>query len=481
MACQNYDLIVIGSGSGGLGVALGMLEMGLEVLLIDKHADKIGGECLNTGCVPSKALLHVAKQIYQSKTSSRFGLDIQGGIQIEKVKSYIQEKQASIRSHENLKYLQEKGMDVVLGTASFLSKKEIQVNEEIYRAKNIVISTGTSPRKIDIKGAGSAAVPVFTHESVFDIDFIPKHFVFIGAGPVSIELGQAFSRLGSKVSIINRGKGILKKEDQDISDVLLEKLLQEEIDFYFNTEVSEIEYGNIAVLKNQSGEEKKIPADAIFMGLGREFNFKSLDLDKAGIETQNTKILLNERLQTTNKNVFVSGDAADNMKFSHAAELHNMLLINNFISPLKKKLDFDHFPWVTFTDPEIATFGLNEKSLKEKKIAFEKLETDFSKEDRAVTDNYEYGKLILFIEKKRFNAGNAKILGGSMVAPNAGEITQELILANVAGLKLKDFMSKIYAYPTAGGIHKSLARNRMVEQIKPWMKRIIIFWYRLKE
>lgn len=481
MPNQKYDLIVIGAGSGGLGVALGMLEMGFRVLLVDKNTDKIGGECLNTGCIPSKALLHVAKQIYQAKISAQFGLETQGRVEMEKVKSYIQEKQAAIRSHENVNYFLEKGMDVVLGTASFHSKHEILINEEIYRAKNIVISTGSSPRTINIKGAGSAGIPVFTNETVFDIDFLPKHFVFIGAGPVSIELCQAFSRLGSKVSVISRGKGILKKEDKDISDVLLDKLQQEKIDFYFNTEISEIENGNIVVLHSHSGGETKIPANAIFMGMGRELDFKSLDLKKAGIETKNGKILLNERLQTTNKNVFVSGDAAGNLKFSHAAEMHNMLLINNFLSPIKKNLDFDHFPWVTFTDPEIATFGLNEKALIEKKIAFEKLERDFSKEDRAVTDNYEYGKLILFIEKKRYNIGNAKILGGSMVAPNAGEITQEIILANVSGLKLRELMKKIYAYPTAGSIHKTLARTRMVEQIKPWMKKIILSWYRLKE
>jgi pyruvate/2-oxoglutarate dehydrogenase complex dihydrolipoamide dehydrogenase (E3) component len=481
MGNQIYDLIVIGAGSGGLGSALGMLELGFKVLLIDKQPDKIGGECLNTGCVPSKALLHVAQQISQARSAGRFGLETKGKINFDEVKNYIREKQAAIRVHENVDYLRAKGMDVIFGTASFHSEKEIKVNDKIYRAKNIVVSTGSSPRKIPIKGAASSTIPIFTNENIFESDFIPPQFIFIGAGPVSIELAQAFSYLGSKVSLIHRGTGILKKEDQDIAHVLLKKLQQEGINFYFQTEVTELENGNIVVLKHQSGKKTKIPADAIFMGLGRELKFEFLNLYKAGIATKNGRILLNERLQTTNKNVFVSGDAADNRKFSHAAEMHNMLLINNFISPLKKTLNFDHFPWVTFTAPEIATFGLNEKKLKEKNIAYEKLETDFSKEDRAVTHGFEYGKMILFIEKKRLYVGNAKILGGSMVAPNAGELIQELILANVAGLKLKVFLSKIYAYPTAGSIHKTLARNRIIEQIKPWMKKIFVSWYRLKE
>jgi pyruvate/2-oxoglutarate dehydrogenase complex dihydrolipoamide dehydrogenase (E3) component len=213
MAHKNYDLIVIGAGSGGLGASLGMLEMGFKILLIDKVPKDIGGECLNTGCVPSKALLHVARQVHQAKISARFGIETRGEVNIEEVKNYIREKQAVIRSHENVDYLREKGMDIVLGTASFVSKKEIKVNGKIFTAKNFVIATGSSPRKIDIKG--SEAIPVFTHESVFDIDFIPRNFIFIGAGPVSIELSQAFSRLGSKVSVVNRSGKILKKEDPE--------------------------------------------------------------------------------------------------------------------------------------------------------------------------------------------------------------------------------------------------------------------------
>jgi pyruvate/2-oxoglutarate dehydrogenase complex dihydrolipoamide dehydrogenase (E3) component len=216
------------------------------------------------------------------------------------------------------------------------------------------------------------------------------------------------------------------------------------------------------------------------MGLGRTLNFDSGALEKAGIKTEKEKIVLNEKLQTTNKRIFVSGDAADNLKFSHAAEMHNMLLINNFISPIKKKLDFKHFPWVTFTDPEVATFGLNKNQLKKQNTKYIRLETNLKKDDRAITDDYEYGNLIVFIEKKRFNLGSAKILGGSMIAPNAGEITQELMLANTAGIKLNAFINKIYPYPTAANIHKSLFIKKVVEKLKPWMKTIIKKWYRFK-
>lgn len=476
---MKYDLIVIGAGSGGLGAAMGMNKLGFKVLLIDKKAENIGGECLNTGCVPSKALLHVTKEIHSARKSRRFGLDINGIVDIDKVKDYIQQKQEKIRIHENVDFLQEEGIEVVLGTAAFTGRKELKVDNRVYKAGNIIIATGSSPRTIDIPGAD--ALPVYTNESLFDIDFIPQNFVFIGAGPVSMEMAQAFSRLGSKVNVIVRGERILKKEDQEFSEILFKKLQEEGIDFYFHSEVKEIKGSKNALLKTSSGEEKLLPVDAIFMGLGRTLDFSSLDLDKAGVEMKEGKIVLNERLQTSNRNIFVSGDAADNLKFSHAAELHNMLLINNFLFPKKKQLNFDHFPWVTFTDPEVATFGLNEKKLKEKKIKYELLETHFDAVDRAVTDDYEYGKIILFIEKKSINPSNARILGGSIVAPNAGEIAQELILANVSGIKLQKFMDKIYPYPTAGNINKVLARNRILKEISPWMKRLLRTWYRLKE
>ena len=455
MKDKKYDLIVIGAGSGGLGAALGMLKLGFKVLLIDKKAENFGGECVHTGCIPSKALIHVTRQIHQAKSAARFGIQSSGKVDFSKVKEYIQEKQACIFAHENPEYLKDQGMHTALGTASFVSKNEVKVNGKVFKGRNIVLATGSSPRRIQIKGAES--LPVLTNESVFDLDFIPQHFIFIGAGPVSIELGQAFSRLGSRVSFIVRGEGILHKEDREISGILLKKLKEEGIEFLFNSEVKEIQEGKTVVIKQKNREDKTMPVDAIFMGLGRELNFESLNLENAGIATKNGKIVLNNKLQTTNKNVFVIGDAADNLKFSHAAELHNMLIINNFISPKKKKLNFDHFPWVTFSDPEIATFGLNEKHLKDKKTKYEKLEVNLKEADKGVTDNFEYGKLLLLVEKRRINKGSAKILGGSMVAPHAGEITQELVLASVAGLTLSDFMDKIYAYPTAANINKILA------------------------
>jgi pyruvate/2-oxoglutarate dehydrogenase complex dihydrolipoamide dehydrogenase (E3) component len=249
MSKNEYDLIVIGAGSGGLGIALGMLEMGFKVLMVDKSEEKIGGECLNTGCLPSKALIHVANIIYQSSKASDFGIKSSGIPNIQKVKEYIESKQNSIRRHENVDFFREKGLNVVIGTAQFSSENSLEINNEEYLAKNIVIATGSKPKQIEIEGLKPEIT--FTNENIFEIDFIPKNFLFIGAGPVSMELGQAFSRLGSKVVIVDRGKRILKKEDPVISEVLFKKLEEENITFCLNAEVEKITNDGFAEIKNK--------------------------------------------------------------------------------------------------------------------------------------------------------------------------------------------------------------------------------------
>ena len=478
MKDNEFDLIVIGAGSAGLGSALGMLKMGMKVLMVDKFAENIGGECLNTGCVPSKALIHIAKNIHHSKTVKKYGLQSSGTISINEVMAEIQEKKEIIREHENVDFLREKGLQIILGTAKFLSKNSLEINGHEYYGKNIVIGTGSSPRIIDVKGLEH--VKVYTNDNLFEMNDLPEHFLFVGGGPVSMEMGQAFSRLGSKVTIVEHGNRILKKEDEKISEVLQERLESEGVVFHLNSELFKITSESRAVLKINGGKEMALPVDAIFMGLGRVLNFKNLNLEKAGVDlNEDGTISLDSKLRTSNKHIFVSGDAANNLMFSHAAEMHSKLLLHNFLSPLKKRLHTEHFSWVTFTDPEVGTFGYSELELKKNKVPYKRLELDFSENDRAIVDGFQYGKLILFIEKKNIFVGNSKILGGSMIAPNSGEIIQELILANTAGLGIGTVMNKIYAYPTASNVNKIILRRHMLTILRPWLKNLMKWYYRL--
>lgn len=470
MVKNEFDIIVIGTGSAGLSVGLFMNEAGFKVLMIDKSDRHIGGECLNDGCVPSKALIHVSKVMAQAELASNFGLSLQGKVDLKKVLQYVTGAQDHIRSHENKNWLENQGIHVALGEAKFIGKKEIEVAGNIYRSDKIVIATGSKPRKLQVPGVEK--VKYYDNENIFRTDEFPERLLVIGGGPIGMEIGQAFNRLGAKVTVVHRGEHILEHDDTGVTKVLLRQLQKEGIEFLLQAETEKFITENEALVKLKDGSTTKILFDAIFVGIGRKLNLEPLQLEKAGIEVKNNGIVSDKRLRTTNKNVFVCGDVAGNLNFSHAAESHARMLINNFLSPIKKKLDNDHFSWVTFTDPELATYGLNEKQLKERNKKYRRLETDFSDEDRAVTDNYRYSKSIMFISQGGL-FHKEKILGGTMVAPNAGELIQELILANTSKLSINAIFNKIYPYPVAARVNQKTIVEYKQEGLTKKIKKLL--------
>ncbi len=476
MGIEKYDIIVIGVGSAGLSVGLTMNTLGFKVLMIAKTDHEIGGECLNDGCVPSKALIHVAKIIRQAKKAEAFGMHLNGKPDLKKATDYITQRQEIIRKHENATELREQGVGIALGEAKFTGKQEVTVNNIKYKAKNIVIATGSKPRILDLPGIKN--VKYYTNNNVFSIENLPVNIMFIGGGPNGIELAQAFNSLGTKVTVVQHGNTILEHDDPQVTSVLLQQLQQEGIEILLNAEVESFTSAETANIKLKDGVIRNVNFDAVFVGIGRELPLDSLQLQNAGIDTKEGKILSSKYLQTTNKNVYVCGDVVGDLMFSHAAEFHARILVNNFLSPFKKKLNNDHLSWVTFTDPEIATFGLNEKQLQQKKIAYEKLEHSFNADDRAITDQYQFGRMILYISKGNF-LKKEKILGGTMVAPNAGEMIQELILANISGLSTQEIFDKIYPYPVASRVNQQLIVKHKQKLISPRLKKLIQIAYKI--
>lgn len=471
MTKNYYDIIVIGAGSGGLSVGLTMNKFGFKVLMLAKSDKDIGGDCLNDGCVPSKAFIHVSRLLHNAKLATNFGLTVNGKPDIGKAIEYVYRKQELIRKHENAKWLEEQGVTVELGEAKFSGEKEVEINGKKYGAKNIVIATGSKPRKLNVPGV--ELVKYYDNESIFYVESLPDNILVVGGGPIGMEIAQALSRFNKKVTVVHQGENILEHDDKRVTSILLKQLQQEGIEFIFSAALQSFASAQEAVITLKDGTTKKLFFEAVFVGIGRELLFEPLQLQNAGIEARDNKIIVDDYLRTTNKNIFVCGDIAGNLAFSHAAELHARILVNNFFSPLKKKLNNDHFSWVTFTDPEMATFGINEKQLKERKIEYETLETDFSHDDRAVVDNYQFGKIILFISKKHLYK-KERILGGTMVAPNAGELIQELILANTNGLSINSIFHKIYPYPVASRINQQLItrhkENVLTDRIKKWLQ-----------
>lgn len=467
---QPYDIIVIGAGSGGLSVALFMNKANFKVLLIDKTDAHIGGECLNDGCVPSKAFIHVAKMVHQAHTAQKFGLSIQGSVDMQQVMKHVTDSQQTIRDHENAEYFRKQGIDIVLGEARFKSKNTVEINGKSYAGKKIVIATGSAPLKLKVPGVEN--VVYFDNENIFKQQQLPKRLLVIGGGPIGIEIGQAMSRLGSKVTIAHRGEAILEHDDKEVTSILMQQLQKDNISFVLNADVSEFTNANEAVIKLKDGTSSRLAMDAVFVGIGRELRINNLALENAGIEVKDGKIVVNDYLQTTNKNVFVGGDVAGSLQFSHAAEQHGRLLLNNFFSPFRKKLDNKHMSWVTFTDPEVATFGIQEHTLKKRGIHYRRLDTDFKDDDRAITDNHRYGKLVLFISQGSF-LHKEKILGGTMVAPGAGELIQELILANTANLPISSIFNKIYPYPVATRINQKAIVQYKQESLTSTLKKLL--------
>jgi pyruvate/2-oxoglutarate dehydrogenase complex dihydrolipoamide dehydrogenase (E3) component len=470
MAKHEFDMIVIGAGSGGLSVGLFMNQAGFKVLMISKSDKDIGGDCLNDGCVPSKALIHAAKMVAQAKEAESFGLKVSGLVNIKKVVDYIQEKQSFIRSHENAKWLRDQGITVALGHACFAGKNQVEVAGKIYSGKKIVIATGSKPRKLTVEGIEK--VSYFDNESIFHLDTLPEMILCIGGGPIGMEIAQALSRLGSQVTVVHKGQTILEHDDAAVTDILLERLKIEGVKFLLNSQVSKFISTNEADIVNSNGETTVVNFDAVFVATGRVLALKPLSLPTAGIEVDGGKIVIDKYLRTTNKNVFVCGDVAGDLQFSHAAEFHARIILNNLFSPFKKKLNNEHMSWVTFTDPELATFGLSEKQLKALKISYRKLEKDFTDDDRAVVDNYQYGKLILLVSEKNLFRKQV-ILGGTMVAPNAGELIQELILSNTNQLSVKAIFNKVYPYPVASRINQSMITDLMSEALTPMIKALL--------
>ena len=454
MESTKYDIIIIGGGSAGLG-AMGMAQsFGWKILMIDKEEAHIGGDCLNFGCVPSKALIHIAKQFHGAKKASNFGLTIAGKANMRSVLDYVHQKQAVIREHESADYIRAQGIDLKIGIASFIDENTLKVGEELFTAPRVIIATGSRPRNIPFKGIDQ--VKIYTNENLFyEMTELPDRLLVVGGGPIGCEMAQTFQRLGSQVTIIDMADRILNKEREEYSQILTEQLTNEGITISNQTKLVEFTSANSAKIDVLNEGEREIHFDAVLMAIGRVLNLEDLQLENAKIETtERGNLVLDEYLRTTNKSVFASGDAAGKHQFSHAAEMHTKLLTANFKNNFSEKFDDKHLSWVTFTQPEIATFGLSEAYMQKEGIEYWRQDQDFKKDDRAIVDEYSYAQVTLYLTPITFWNKKRKIIGGTIIAPNAGELMQELTLAMEQELPINAIYDKLYAYPVASRINQ---------------------------
>ena len=477
MMPEQVDLITIGAGSGGIGAAAVANRFGLDVLMIDRKAEYFGGDCLNFGCVPSKALIHAAELFQAGREAKQFGLKTEGKADLRKVLAYVHEQQDVIRQHEDPEHFRGEGMRVEVGTARFVNANTVEVNGKQFTSKKIVLATGSRPRKLNVPGADLPTL--YTNESLFfDPPELPERFLVIGGGPIGCEMAQAFQRLGSQVTILQRGGRLVDKELPEFSNILKERLEKEGVEVLLNAELQSFADANTAVVK-RGDEVRHLSFDAGLVAIGREIRTEEMDLDTAGIEVKDGKIVTDDYYRTTNPHVYTVGDSYGREQFSHGAEMHNRDLARNFIVPFfKKRHSLEHFSWVTFTQPEIATFGRSEKYLQENGIKHVRVDQSFEADDRAIAADYRYAKLVLFLTPPAGLFRKQRILGGSMIAPRAGELTQELILAMQEKLNIGAIFNKIYPYPTMSRINQKAVMNERQKLLSDRLRWLLGWLYK---
>jgi pyruvate/2-oxoglutarate dehydrogenase complex dihydrolipoamide dehydrogenase (E3) component len=472
---EKYDIIVIGAGSAGLNVAVFMNRIGLRVLMIEKHL--IGGDCLNFGCVPSKALISLSKEVHAAKKAIKLGLKVTGTVNLKTIAKTIKSRQDIIRVHESPEYFRKQGITVELGSPTFISKKSILINGKECSAPRIVLATGSRPRVPKIPGLDK--VKYFTNETIFANTKLPKRLVVLGGGPIGVELAQAYSRLGSKVTIIQRAYQLVPKEEKELADVLKAALEEEGIEVKLGYNPNEFEGKNKLIVYKYNGETRQnignpetVEFDAVLVASGRKLNIGALDLDKAGIRVENSRLVLDKYLRTTNKCVYACGDVAGDFQFTHWAETQAAMTIKNLLSPFKKKVDRDKIAWVTYTDPELATFGKTKAELDKGDIRVDELSFNLDDVDRAICEGIKRGKLKLYVRK-------GKIVGGTMLGKNAGEVVGELVLAMTLGIPVKKLFNRVFPYPTMARVTRKTLSAWLGKSLTPRVSGLLRGLYKL--
>lgn len=457
MAKFDYNIIVIGGGSAGLVSAYIASATKAKVALIEKN--KMGGDCLNTGCIPSKALIRSSKIISYIKRHREFGIksaafEFNFSEMMERVQAIIKK----VEPHDSAERYTSLGVNCFSGQATVLSPHEIEINGTILTTKNIIIATGARPTIPSIQGLDK--VDFLTSDNLWDIRKLPKNLLVIGGGPIGSEFTQCFARLGSHVTQVEISSSILSREDGDISQALTDQFRREGIDLHTNTSCKAV----IAVDKKQEmifekeDQELSIKFDKVLLAVGRTANSKGFGLENIGLEfDKHNRIIVDDYLRTSShKNIYACGDVVGPYQFTHtAAHQAWYCAVNALFSPFKKfKVDYSTIPWCTFTDPEIARVGLNEKDASRQGISYEVTRYEINDLDRAITDSEDQG----FI-KVLTKPGKDHILGATIMGCNAGNLITEYISAMKHGFGLNKILGTIHIYPTMAEANKFVAGN----------------------
>jgi pyruvate/2-oxoglutarate dehydrogenase complex dihydrolipoamide dehydrogenase (E3) component len=471
-----YNLVVIGAGTAGLVTAAGAAGVGAKVALIER--ENLGGDCLNVGCVPSKSLLRSAHALAEVRGSASLGVRLHGevGIDFPKLMQRMRAVRARISPNDSVSRFQDElGIDVYLGDATFRGADRIEVAGTTLRFGKAVIATGAHAFVPPIPGLGDTGY--LTNESVFDLCELPRRLVVLGGGPIGCELSQAFARFGSRVTMVEMGEQFLPREDADAARILFDALQREGVDVRLSTRLIRLEKGpdgaKRAILARgekyddeQEDKEEAVDFDEILIAVGRSPNVQGLDLEEVGVDYDAQHgVTVDDRLRTTNPDIYAAGDVCMQYKFTHAADFAARAVIQNALFFGRKKLSTLTIPWCTYTDPEIAHVGLYEREAASKGIEVDTYVRELSEVDRAITDARDDGFVKIHVEK-----GKDRILGATIVAHNAGDMISEVSVAMAAGMGLGGLANVIHPYPTQADAIRQVGDAYNRTRLTPFVK-----------
>jgi pyruvate/2-oxoglutarate dehydrogenase complex dihydrolipoamide dehydrogenase (E3) component len=470
-----YNVVVIGGGTAGLVTAAGTAGLGGRVALVERHL--MGGDCLNTGCVPSKALIASARLAHQMRHASRFGLPERPfDVSLADVLARVRERRAAIAPHDSQERFESLGVDVFRGTARFVSPHEVDVDDTRLRARHFVIATGSRPTLPPIEGLAEARP--FTHETVFD-ELPPnvRRMVVIGGGPIGCELGQAFARLGIEVTLLEAGPHLLDREDEDARACVRAALESDGLRLHTAAKIRRVtreKAGPTRVEVELPSGVVTLEADAVLVAAGRAANVNGFGLSEIGVEHAAKGIRVDPYLRTSQRHIFAAGDVVGSYQFTHLADHHARTIVRNILFPwIPTKVDAQVLPWCTYTSPEVARVGLNEGDAQRAGIACDALRQEVRDLARAVLEGEESGFAKVLLAR-----GRDRILGATLVAEHAGELIHEFAVAMRSGLGLSAIGGTIHAYPTRAEIAHQLADQYQRRRLTPRVHRLFAALFR---
>ncbi len=464
---NKYELIVIGAGSAGLVAASLAVSMGARVLLVESR--KMGGDCLNYGCVPSKTFLKSCHLAHAISKGEKYGIHNENmTVVMKEIKDRVASVIAEIAPHDSVERFESLGVDVVIGHGKIITKHQVEVCGEIYEGKSMIISTGSRAFIPNIPGLEE--VHYYTNEEIFEVEELPKNLIVIGSGPIGLELGQGFAHLGSKVHFVTRAKKLFPKDEPEVEAVMRKQFEDDKMKFFMESEIKEvIQEGNqVIVIFKQGGIPMEVRGDLLLLAVGRVPNIEGLGLEQLGIEVdQRNYIQVNDKLQTNISNIYACGDVRGKFQFTHMASYEAGIAVKNALITPRYRVNYSQVVWTTYTLPEVAHVGYNKEQAENEDLFGEEYSLDLNTNDRAMAEGDTSGFVKVILDRK------GRIIGGTIVGDKAGEMLPIISYMVAKKCKLTELLSVIYQYPIEGEILKTLAIDAFKAHVAPWQKKIV--------